>query len=153
MRLALSGKRKIGFIDGSLPKPDPALDPVLAETWQCTNDIVTRLLNSISKDIAASVIYAGSAALLWQDLEARFSQSNAPRIFELKKSLMTLTQGSLTVSQYFTKLKILWEELNTFKPLVACSCSGVKVIQAYLDQEYVMLFLMGLNENLANVRS
>ncbi|XLR54908.1 hypothetical protein S83_005580 [Arachis hypogaea] len=88
MRLALSGK----FIDGSLPKPDPTLDPVLAETWQCTNDIVTTwLLNSISKDIATSVIYAGSAALLWQDLEARFSQSNAPRIFELKKSLMTLT--------------------------------------------------------------
>ncbi|XP_020965447.1 uncharacterized protein LOC110266048 [Arachis ipaensis] len=154
MRLALSEKCKIGFIDGSLPKPDPALDPVLVETWQCTNDIVTTwLLNSISKDIAASVIYAGSAALLWQDLEARFSQSNAPRIFELKKSLMTLTQGSLTVSQYFTKLKILWEELNTFKPLVACSCGGVKVIQAYLDQEYVMLFLMGLNDNLANVRS
>ncbi|XP_072054182.1 uncharacterized protein [Arachis hypogaea] len=66
---------------------------------------------------------------------------------------MTLTQGSLTVSQYFTKLKILWEELNTFKSLVACSCGGVKVIQAYLDQEYVMLFLMGLNDNLANVRS
>ncbi|QHO44758.1 uncharacterized protein DS421_6g173460 [Arachis hypogaea] len=109
MRLALSGKRKIGFIDGSLPKPDPTLNPVLAETWQCTNDIVTIwLLNSISKDIAAS---------------------------------------------YFTKLKILWEELNTFKSLVACSCGGVKVIQAYLDQEYVMLFLMGLNDNLANVRS
>ncbi|QHO19616.1 uncharacterized protein DS421_11g330540 [Arachis hypogaea] len=67
---------------------------------------------------------------------------------------MTLTQGSLTtISQYFTKLKILWEELNTFKPLVACSCSGVKVIQAYLNQEYIMLFLIGLYDKLANVRS
>ncbi|XLR35261.1 hypothetical protein S83_063161, partial [Arachis hypogaea] len=111
------------------------------------------IANAISKDIAASVIYAGSAALLWQDLETRFSQSNAPRIFELKRSLMSLTQGSLSVSQYFTKLKILWEELNTFKPLVSCSCGGVKPIQAFLDQEYVMLFLMGLNENLASVRS
>ncbi|XP_072058054.1 uncharacterized protein [Arachis hypogaea] len=114
MRLALSEKCKIFSIDGSLPKPDP-------------------LLNAISKDIAASVIYAGSAALLWQDLETRFSQSNAPCIFELKRSLMFLTQGSLSVSQYFTKLKILWEELNTFKPLVSCSYGDVKSIQAFLD--------------------
>ncbi|XP_016199378.1 uncharacterized protein LOC107640367 [Arachis ipaensis] len=154
MRLALSGKRKICFIDSSLPKPDLILDPALAESWQCTNDIITTwLLNAISKDIAASVIYAGSAALLWQDLETRFSQSNAPRIFELKRSLMSLTQGSFSVSQYFAKLKILWEELNNFKPLVSCSCGGVKPIQVSLDQEYVMLLLMGLNENLANVRS
>ncbi|MED6111214.1 hypothetical protein PIB30_117973 [Stylosanthes scabra] len=36
--------------------------------------------------------------------------------------------------------------------LVSCSCGGVKPIQAFLDQEYVMLFLMGLNDSLANVR-
>ncbi|QHO48364.1 uncharacterized protein LOC107474510 [Arachis duranensis] len=145
MRLVLSGKRKIGFIDGSLQKPDPTIHPVLAESLQCINDIVTTwLLNSISKDIAASVIYAGSAAVFWQDLETHFSQSNAPRIFELKRSLISLTQGSFSISQYFTKLKILWEEPNTFKPLVSCSCGGVKSIQTYLDQEYVILLLMGL---------
>ncbi|QHN93444.1 uncharacterized protein DS421_17g592740 [Arachis hypogaea] len=102
---------------------------------------------------ALCVIYARFVALLWQDLKTRFSQSNAPRIFELKRSLMSLTQGSLSVSQYFTKLKILWKELNTFKPLVSCFCGGIKPIQAFLDQEYVMLFLMSLNENLASVRN
>ncbi|QHO19868.1 uncharacterized protein DS421_11g332820 [Arachis hypogaea] len=44
MRLALSGKCKIGFIDGSLEKPDPTVHPVLAESWQCTNDIITTWL-------------------------------------------------------------------------------------------------------------
>ena len=29
IRLALSGKRKLGFIDGNLPKPDPLIDLVL----------------------------------------------------------------------------------------------------------------------------
>ena len=153
MRLALSGKRKLGFIDGSLPKPDPAVDPVLAETWQCTNDIVsTWLLNSVSKEIAASVVYADSAAAIWKDIQDRFSQSNGPRIFELQKSLVGLSQGSLSVSQYFTKLKIIWEELNTYKPLVNCSCGGAKPLQDYLQREYVMVFLMGLNDIYANVR-
>ncbi|XLR43374.1 hypothetical protein S83_028034 [Arachis hypogaea] len=41
MRLALSEKCKIFSIDGSLPKPDPVLDPALAKSWQCTNDIIT----------------------------------------------------------------------------------------------------------------
>ena len=147
MRLALSGKCKLGFIDGSLPKPDPAVDPVLAETWQCTNDIVsTWLLNSVSKEIAASVVYADSAAAIWKDIQDRFSQSNGPRIFELQKSLVGLSQGSLSVSQYFTKLKIIWEELNTYKPLVNYSCGGAKPLQDYLQREYVMVFLMGLND-------
>ncbi|QHO01421.1 uncharacterized protein DS421_13g414910 [Arachis hypogaea] len=75
MCLALSGKHKIGFIDGSLQKPNPIVHPVLAESCQCTNDIVTTwLLNSISKDIAASVICVSSAALLWQDLEIFLSE-------------------------------------------------------------------------------
>ncbi|XP_072078098.1 uncharacterized protein [Arachis hypogaea] len=145
---------KSGSLMSLYQNQTPFLIQCLQNTWQYTNDIIiTWLLNSISKDITTSVIYVGSAALLWQDLEARFSQSNAPQIFKLKKLLMMLTQRSLTVSQYFTKLKILWKELNTFKPLIACSCGGVKVIQAYLDQEYIMLFLMGLNDNLPNVKS
>ena len=108
MRLALSSKRKLGFIDGSLPKPDPAIDLVLVETWQCMNDIIsTWLLNSILKEIAASVVYANLAAAIWKDIQDRLSQSNGPRIFELKRSLVGLSQGSLFVSQYFTKLKII----------------------------------------------
>ena len=41
MHLALSSKHKLGFIDGSLKKPDPVTDPILTESWQCTNDIVS----------------------------------------------------------------------------------------------------------------
>ena len=117
MHLALSGKHKLGFIDGSLKKPDPVINPVLAESWQCTNDIVSIwLLNLVSKEIVASAVYANSATAIWKDIQDRFLQSNGPRIFKLKKSLVGLPQGFLSVSQYFTKLKIIWEELNTFKP-------------------------------------
>ena len=76
MHLALSCKCKPGFIDGTLPKPDPLVDPALAESWQCTNDIVsTCLLNSISKEIAASVVYADSAASLWKMLMIVFPKA------------------------------------------------------------------------------
>ena len=65
MSVALSSKRKLRFIDGSLKKLDPVTDLVLAESWQCTNDITsTWLLNSISKEIAVSVVSADSAAAI-----------------------------------------------------------------------------------------
>ena len=65
MSVALSSKRKLRFIDGLLKKLDLATDPVLAKSWQCTNDITsTWLLNSISKEIAVSVVSADSAAAI-----------------------------------------------------------------------------------------
>ena len=87
-----------------------------------------------------------------EDVNDRFSQSNRTGIFELKKALLDLTQRSLSVTQYFTKLKIIWEELNTYKALVNCSCGGGKPLQDYLQQEHVMVFIMGLNDVYANIR-
>ena len=63
------------------------------------------LLNSISKEIVASVIFANSTAEIWQDLQVRFRQQNGPRLYQLKKDLMNLSQGTMSVTTYFTKLK------------------------------------------------
>ena len=71
MKMALNSKRKLGFVDGSIPKPDADADPDLIAAWQCNNDIVfSWLLNLISKDIVESMIYADSATMLWRNLHA-----------------------------------------------------------------------------------
>ena len=56
---------------------------------------------------------------------------------------------------YFTKLKALYEELNNFKPSCSCgkcTCGGLKDLNAYFQIEYVMTFLMGLNDSFAQIR-
>ncbi|XP_073022744.1 uncharacterized protein [Primulina eburnea] len=74
MTIALSVKNKIGFVDGSIPKPD---DPVLLVSWKRNNGIVASwILNSVSKEISASIIFTDSALDIWQDLKERFQQSN-----------------------------------------------------------------------------
>ncbi|XP_025609784.1 uncharacterized protein LOC127747692 [Arachis duranensis] len=99
MKKALNAKRKLGFVTGTVPRPDPALDPEQFETWQCINDVVsTWILNSVSKEIASSLVYADSAEELWNDLTERFQHGNGPRNFEIKRELMNLRQGALTVS-------------------------------------------------------
>ncbi|KZV54315.1 hypothetical protein F511_34689 [Dorcoceras hygrometricum] len=155
MLIALSVKNKIGFIDGSIAQPDSS-DPVLLNSWHRNNNIVISwILNSVSKEISASIIFAESAALIWLDLKDRFQQSNGPRIFQLRRELINLAQEQLSVSHYFTKLKGLWDELSNFRPNCTCgkcTCGGVKELTAHHQMEYVMAFLMGLNDTYAQIR-
>ena len=72
--------------------------------------VISWILNSVSKEISASIIYAHSAREIWIDLRDRFQQSNGPRNFQLRRELMNLSQDQQSVSVYFTKLKTIWGE-------------------------------------------
>ncbi|KAK0585756.1 hypothetical protein LWI29_033604 [Acer saccharum] len=68
---------------------------------------------------------------------------------------MNLTQDHNTVGVYFTKLKTICEELNNYRPMSSygkCSFGGVKNLNSHYQMEYVMSFLMGLNDTFAQVR-
>lgn len=68
-------------------------------------------------------------------------------------------QGTLDVSNYFTHLKVLWDELETYRPTpscssaIPCSCGASGSIRRYRDQDYVIRFLKGLNEKLTHSKS
>ena len=80
------------------------------------------LTNSLSMDLKASVMYINTARDLWTDLKDRLSQDNTSRLFELQKEISHLSQGSLSVSSYFTKFKTLWDEFANYQPFTVCTC-------------------------------
>lgn len=108
--------------------------------------ILSWILHSLEPDLAESVLFSTTAKAVWDDLHERFSQSNAPRIFHLNREIATISQGSSSVSTYFTRLKGLWDELASYSDACSCSC-GTKH-----DRQQLMQFLMGLNESFAAVR-
>lgn len=73
----------------------------------------------------------------------------------MKRELATLSQDQNSVSLYFTKLKSAWDELNQYRPVCSCSCtcSGTKLAIAFLEYEYLMNLLIGLNESYAQTRA
>lgn len=86
MMIALSGRNKLGFINGKIKKPESGN---LLTAWQCNNDVVTSwIINSISKRIAVSLVYTGYAKDLWEELKERYRQTNGPRIFQLRKQFV-----------------------------------------------------------------
>ncbi|XP_062088793.1 uncharacterized protein LOC133795356 [Humulus lupulus] len=151
----LTVKNKIGFLDGSISRPSPT-DTSLYNAWCRNNNIVISwILNSVSKEISASILYDDSAAEIWKDLQVRFKRCNGPHIFNLRKELMNLKQDTQTVSIYYTKLRTIWEKLSNYRPNCTCNnctCGGVKKLQEHYHMEYIMSFLMGLKDSYSQVR-
>ena len=86
--MALRAKSKLGFVDGSLPIPKEKDDIF---NWERCNDLVESwIFNSVSPEIRPSILYAETAAQIWTDLKDCFSQSNAPKIYQLKQSISAL---------------------------------------------------------------
>jgi hypothetical protein len=152
--LALTAKNKIGFINGFLPKPSdiPESDPLGFACYRCNTMVLSWLINSVSKEIAASIIYIDSTANMWMDLHDRFSHLNGPRVFQLQQKMSSLSQENDSVSTYFTSLKGLWDELDHQEPLPCCTCGAMKALQVKHQRQYVYQFLMGLNESFSHIR-
>ena len=76
----------------------------------------------------------------------RFTQGNAPRLYKLQKEIAKFSQGQLSVSSYFTKFKILWDEFVNYQPFPTCTCTcGAQRSQLDVQQKNrVLHFLMGL---------
>lgn len=66
--------------------------------------IITWLLNSIVPEIISSLVYITTANEIWSDPNVRFTQSNGPRILEIKKALSALTRDTMSVTEYYTKI-------------------------------------------------
>ncbi|KAL5797904.1 hypothetical protein ACOSQ2_002724 [Xanthoceras sorbifolium] len=144
MTLALNSKNKLSFVNGSINAPSKIADPESYAAWSRCNDMVhSWIINTLSPKILDSVIYYSTANEVWEGLRERFSQSNAPRIFEIQRDIAYLRQEQLSVSAYYTKLKGLWDELSSYSDAV---------LGAQQDQQKLMQFLMGLNYSYSGIR-
>ncbi|KAK1355313.1 CCHC-type domain-containing protein [Heracleum sosnowskyi] len=155
MTLALSAKNKLGFVTGKYKAP--GITSAYFDHWQRCNDmIITWILNSLSPDIRSSLVYVTLAEDVWTDLHTRFAHNNGPRIFELKRAISDLSQDTLTISVYYTKFKQLHDDLHNVAHVPKCTCECVCNAKADIDQHEEIMkvtqFLMGLNENVTNIR-
>ena len=69
------------------------------------------------------------------------------RIYQLHKEITTLTQGTDSVSCYFSKLNTLWSEYDAVTPHPSCSCPQSKEYVDHLGELRLIQFLSGLNES------
>ncbi|GJX36622.1 putative RNA-directed DNA polymerase [Tanacetum coccineum] len=126
----LFAKNKTGFIDGTIEKPEVESDRYLP--WMRCDAMI-------------------KAMEIWEDLKERFGKESAPKAYELKQALNTTRQDNTTVSAYYTKLRVLWDEMESILPTPRCSCDGcscelAKKLTELKETERTYEFLMGLDD-------
>ncbi|XP_063946865.1 uncharacterized protein LOC108212640 [Daucus carota subsp. sativus] len=152
MTKALNAKGKLGFVDGNTPPP--ASDLPLLNCWKRCDDLVSSwIIHSVHPDLRSSLMYADSARTIWNDLKVRFSQSNAPQLYHLKTAIINLKQADMSVTNYFTRLKSLWDEYDSLVSSEPCICGASKFLIERQERDRAMEFLQGLHDRFSNIRS
>ncbi|XP_058010419.1 uncharacterized protein LOC131183807 [Hevea brasiliensis] len=152
MLIGLRAKDKLGFIHGTCKKPvDTSPD---SEKWlKVDSMVISWILSSMSKEIVEAFLYASSAKDLWDELAQRFGESNGPLIYQINREICSLSQGNMSLINYFTKLKKLWDELACLEQFPVCECEASKEIAEMENNTKLIQFLMGLNPSYDHVRN
>ncbi|CAM8888862.1 unnamed protein product [Rhodiola kirilowii] len=155
MEIALSVRSKLEFVEGKRPKPT---DPTLSVKWKRCNDVImTWMLNSVSKKVVNHILHAKDAASAWRILHSRYAGSNVSRKFFVKKEISNIKQGDLDVASYFEKLNAYWKELDSMSKRSGCdedsTCASCRVCCKEREEDRVIEFLMGLNDEHAHIRT
>ncbi|XP_075099012.1 uncharacterized protein LOC142175905 [Nicotiana tabacum] len=152
---ALSVENKVRFITGKYNKPN-AREATYDQWARCDDMVTSWILNSLLKDLADILQYVNDAKELWQELEDRYDQTNGEKLYQLQKEINDLNQVTLDITGYYTKIKKLWEELNTLNAHAQCGCQctcGAKAYMHKAEQDRRLIqFLMGFNEVYTVVR-
>ncbi|CAH9106160.1 unnamed protein product [Cuscuta europaea] len=158
VRLALKARRKFVFLDGSIKTYE---NHCTEEDWQTIHSmLVSWLMNTIAPEVRSTLSQYEDAKLLWEDLKERFSVVDGPRIHQLKVNIARCEQSpSMTVANYYGQLKMWWDELNNYEPLLSCTCGKCTCKLGELhaqrrESERFHQFLMGLTPDFyAQIRS
>jgi len=94
----------------------------------------------------------GNAHKVWCDLKERFDKINGAQVFQLHREIHSLTQGTMSVTDYYTTLKGLWNEFDSIMPCPGCSCAESVKFKEHFEYQRLLDFLMGLNESYSAAR-
>ncbi|WVZ25981.1 hypothetical protein V8G54_004525 [Vigna mungo] len=128
MLTALSAKNKSELMDQTLPKPsmNDALYPIICQ----------------------SILWMNQTDDIWKHLKSRYSQGHLLRIVELQQEHASIKQGDTSISEYFSKLRTK----SVLHMIQACSCKALTESIERKQQDQIMQFLGGLNDQYNVVR-
>ncbi|XP_071723404.1 uncharacterized protein [Rutidosis leptorrhynchoides] len=150
MAMAFRSKAKFNFVNGKIQKPQE--DDLTFPDWdRCNITVSCWLMNSVSLSIRPSISRFNTTLEMWKDLQDRFSKTDFSRISDIQEEIYLLKQGDLNISDYYTKIRTLWDEFDDLRPIpecqcaIKCQCKALKVIAEYYESDKIIRFLKGLN--------
>lgn len=145
----LSTKNKLGLVDGSIPQP--GFNSPCYSFWErCNHMDKAWITNSLSREISMSVMCLPTAKNVLKDINDRFGQSNGSKYIQNQSEIASSSQGDFDIVGYFTKMRSLWDELNSTYVGPLCTCGA---LTTFIQDQQLFQFLSGLNESYSIVKS
>ncbi|GJY86978.1 ribonuclease H-like domain-containing protein [Tanacetum coccineum] len=152
MTFALRNHNKLGFINGTCKKYDS--NSALANQWEMCNSVMfTWILNSLSFQLYTDAVYAKSTYELWNDLKDTYDKVDGSVVFNLHKSINSLSQSGASLANYSNNLNSLWKQFDAMISLHPCTCEAAKHFEIHNQLLKLMRFLMGLDDSYFAIRS
>ena len=103
--------------------------------------------------IGKTYMFLPTAKDVWYAIQETYSDAkNASQIFEIKTRLWQMKQEDREVTEYYTEMLGLWQDLDLNREEER-ECTGDSVHFKKMENERVFEFLTGLNRELDDVRS
>ncbi|XP_028804739.1 uncharacterized protein LOC114759689 [Neltuma alba] len=148
----LRGKRKEKYINGEAQQPshnDPKFDTWFAEN----NQVMSWLCNSMTLEISEGYLLASTAKEIWDAAKWTYSTlDNTAALLDLKRQLKDLKQGNLTVTQYYSTLTKIWQQLDLFEVHLWKDIDDANYYRQLVEKGRTYEFLLGLNDVFEEVR-
>ncbi|KAM1022842.1 hypothetical protein COP2_044953 [Malus domestica] len=147
--LALEGRSKLGFINGSIESPN--VSSTTYESWLSKDQLVMSwLLNSMERKIAEIFSYSESSFQLWKSVQEMYgNQNNAARVFQLKKDIASIQQDGKPFVQLLGSLKGMWNELEAYRPHTTDS----NLLPKRAEEDKIFQLLSSLGSDYEDLRS
>lgn len=118
--------------------------------------VLSWLLNSLHKNIRDSVLFCEQASDMWKEFNERYGHWNKARIFQAQKEVSCISEGDLDITWYFNKATKVWDEfvaVGTTPRYTCgkCECDVNSKLQSNDQEQRLIQFLMGLNENYTRI--
>ncbi|KAJ9702785.1 hypothetical protein PVL29_004494 [Vitis rotundifolia] len=154
IKLVINRKGKLGFLTGETRRP-PSTDVTASQKCRSENSFITScLINSMKPAIGKTYMFLPTAKDVWDAIRETYSDvENASQIFEIKTRFWKMKQGDREVTEYYTKMLGLWQDLDlSYEEEWECTGDSVR-FKKKMENERVFEFLAGLNHELDDVRS
>jgi len=109
-------------------------------------------MNCVCEAISRSIPYVESAPEIWIYLEKRFNLSSGSRKYHLNKDVYSIKQNGGSVSDYYTRTKGIWEELDSMVDLPKVGVANDEIAEflsafgRMQEEQKLFQFLNGLDD-------
>ncbi|KAH0708312.1 hypothetical protein KY284_009739 [Solanum tuberosum] len=132
-------------VNGSSTSPpeDGPKNSSAYKKWKQVNAKTEFILKrTISSSLFDHIIKCKSAHEIWRTLDHLFNKKNEARLQILENELASTTQGNLSISEYFLKIKNLCSEISLLNPEEAISEARMRrIVIRGLKPKYIPLVM------------